>query len=136
MCSSDLNRGLKQNMCNLPDGVLNSEVDDLKERTKKNIDHALEYACRSWHKHLVGMTSAHTSKITSALHRFLEGKFVFWLDVLSVLGAAREAVDALDVAARWLNVRSVSTFDCFSEFTQVGFRHHQPSTSSMTTFVL
>ena len=115
-CLDLMNRGLKQNMCKLPDGVLNSEVDD--QRIEKNIDHALQYACRSWHKHLIGTASAHISKIAPALHRFLEGKFVFWLEVLSVLGAAREAVDALDVAARWLDVRSVSTFDLFPEFTQ------------------
>ena len=100
-------------MCKLPDGVINSEVDDLKERTKRHIDHALRYACRSWYKHLVTTLPAHTSEIASALHRFLEGKFIFWLEVLSVLGAVREAVDALDVAARWLNVRSVSTFHLF-----------------------
>ena len=113
-CLDLTNRKLEQNMCELPDGVINSEVDDLKERTEKNIDHALEYACQSWHKHLDTTLPARTSEITSTLHRFLEGKFLFWLEVLSVLGAARRAVDALDAAAKWLNVRSVSTFDLFS----------------------
>ena len=100
-----MDRSLEQNMCKLPDGALNSEVEDLKERTKKYIHRALEYACRSWHKHLVNTTPAHRSEITSALHRFLEGRFIFWLEVLSVLGAAREAVKALEAAARWLDVR-------------------------------
>ena len=136
-CLDLMNRKLEQNMCKLPDGVINYEVDDLKERTEKNIDHALKYACSSWHKHLVDTASAHTSKIASALDQFLKGKFLFWLEVLSVLSAARGAVDALDVAARWLNVRSVSTFDYFfPEFTQAGFRHRPLSTSSMTTFAL
>ena len=92
-------------MCKLPDSVINSEVNDLKERTKQYIDQALEYACRSWHKHLVETAPAHRLTITSVLHQFLEGKFVFWLEVLSVLGAAREAVDALEAAAGWLEVR-------------------------------
>ena len=92
-------------MCGLPDGVMNSEVNDLKERTKQYICRALEYACRSWHKHLVDLTPAHRLEITSALHRFLEGKFIFWVEVLSVLGAAREAVNALEAAVRWLDVR-------------------------------
>ena len=100
-----MNRSLKRNMCGLPDGVMNSEVNDLKERTKQYICRALEYACRSWHKHLVDPTPAHRLEITSALHRFLEGKFIFWLEVLSVLGAAREAVNALEAAVRWLDVR-------------------------------
>ena len=84
---------------------MNSDVKDLKERTEQYIHQALGYACRSWHKHLIDTTPAHRPKITSVLHCFLERKFLFWLEVLSVLGAAREAVDALEVAARWLDVR-------------------------------
>ena len=104
-CLELMHRSLEPNMCKLPDGVMNSEVDDLKERTKQYIHRALEYACRSWHKHLVGTTPAHRLEITSALHRFLEGKFVFWLEVLSVFGRAREAVDTLEAVARWMDVR-------------------------------
>ena len=103
-CLGLMNQSLEQNMCKLPDGVINSEVDDLKKRTKQYIHRALEYACRSWHKHLVDMTPAHKLEITSTLHRFLEGKFIFWLEVLSILGVTREAVHALEAAARWLDV--------------------------------
>jgi len=104
-CMELMNRSLEPNLCKLPDSVINSEVDDLKERTKKYIHQALEYACRSWHKHLIDTTLAHRLEITSALHHFLEGKFIFWLEVLSVLGATREAVNALEAAVRWLDVR-------------------------------
>ena len=91
-------------MCKLPDAVTNSEVEDLRERAERYIDHTLQYACRSWHKHIVD-TMAHTPGITSILHRFLEGKFLSWLEVLSVLGAAREAVDALEAITKRLDVR-------------------------------
>jgi len=106
-CLELMNRSLELNICKLPDGVLNSEVDDLKERSKQCIRRPLEYACRSWHKHLVDTTPAHRLEITSSLHRFLEGKFIFWLEVLSILGVAREAVNALEAAMRWLDVRCV-----------------------------
>jgi hypothetical protein len=99
-----MDRSLEQNMCKLPDGVLNSEVDDLKERTKQYIHQALQYACRSWHKHLVA-TCRHMRRNHICPAPFLEGKFLFWLEVLSVLGAAREAVNALEAAGRWLDVR-------------------------------
>ena len=104
-CLELMNRSLEPNMCKLPDGAINSEVDDLKERTEQYIRRALEYACRSWHKHLVDTIPAHRLEITSALHHFLEGKFIFWLEVLSILGVAREAVNALEATARWLDVR-------------------------------
>ena len=101
-----MNKGLEKNICKLPDAVTNSEVVDLQERTEQFINHSLQYACKSWHKHLADLQtlSAHTPKITSVLHQFLEEKFIFWLEVLSILGTARSAIDALEVAANWLEV--------------------------------
>ena len=103
-CLETMNRELEWNMCKLPDGVTNSEVADLGERAKEHISQALEYSCRSWHKHLLSMIPAHIGPV---LHKFLETKFLFWLEVLSVLGAVREAVDALEVTAKceWVGVR-------------------------------
>ena len=98
-----MNRELKRNICKLPDGVINSEVIDLRERTNEYIGQELEYACRSWYKHLAGAIPAHIAPI---LRRFLEEKFLFWLEVLSVLGAAKEAVHALESTAKceWAEV--------------------------------
>ena len=92
-----MNQELRQNICKLPDGVVNSEVIDLRERANEHIGQALEYACRSWYKHLVGAIPA---RITPILRQFLEEKFLFWLEVLSVLGAANEAVHALEATAK------------------------------------
>ena len=107
-CFKLLSQKLEKNMCKLPDWVINSEVEDLKERTRQYIDQGLEYACRSWHKHLVETTPACKHNITLVLHQFLEKRFLFWLEVLSVLGATREAVDALEAAAKWLDVCQIS----------------------------
>jgi len=103
-CLKLMNQGLKKNMCQLPDGVTNSEVGDLQKRANQYINDGLQYACRSWHKHLTETTPSCMLKVEPILQQFLEGKFLFWLEVLSVLGAARVAVDALDATARWLNV--------------------------------
>jgi len=93
-------------MCQLIDGVANSDVSDLNERIKQYIDPALQYACVSWHTHLIGvdMAPAHVPAITPTLHKFLETKFLSWLEVLSVIGAARNAVEALQAALGWLEV--------------------------------
>ena len=135
-CLELMNRRLEQNMCKLPDGVVNSEVDNLKERVEQYIEHGLRYSCKSWHKHLVSAAPVHALKITSALHRFLEGKFLFWLEALSIPGAAREAVDALEATAKWLDLRRMSLLNVSQEFTRTRSRHHRLSLSSMTTFVL
>jgi hypothetical protein len=105
-CLNLMERTLQKNMCKLPEGAANSDVEDLKKRTERYIGPALRYACRSWHTHLVGeyAASSNAVEITSALSRFLKSKFLFWLEVLSVLGDARNAVDALRAATDWLEV--------------------------------
>ena len=133
-CLETMNRKLERNMCKLPDGVLNSEVTNLKERAREHIGEALEYSCRSWHKHLVGAIPAH---IEPVLQEFLEKKFLFWLEVLSVLGAAGEAVGALEAIAecKWPDVCYILSLDYFQGFTQVVFSHLQLSTSSETVLI-
>ena len=105
-CLELVNRRLEHNICRLPDAVANSEVDDLRERTRRYIDEGLEYACKSWHKHPIGATSAHPlpARITPVLLHFLEKKFLFWLEALSVLGCVRTAVEALEATTKWLDV--------------------------------
>ena len=140
-CLGLMDRTLEKNMCKLPDGVANSDVSDLKERAEEFIDPALQYACVSWHTHLVGLVDAniipaHVPTITPAIHRFLETKFLFWLEVLSILGAARNAVEALQVTADWLEVRPAPSYArCLPKVTQTKSRNHQRSTLPTTVFV-
>ena len=131
-CLKLMNRKLEKNMCKLPDGVANNEVPNLQEKAEQYVSRSLRYACESWHKHFVHARTApaHALEITSVLHQFLEEKFLFWLEVLSVLGTVRNAVDALEVAGSWLEVCQVYAPDAFPVFTSAGCRHHQLSTSS------
>ena len=105
-CLHLMDQTLAKNMCELPDAVANSDVGDLEKRTEEMINPALRYGCTSWHKHLVEADTkpAHTPMIPPTLHRFLEKKFLFWLEVLSVLGAVRNAVEALQIIVNWLEV--------------------------------
>ena len=114
-CLDLMNLTLEKNMCGLPDGVANSDVSNLKEKTEEHINSTLRYACVSWHTHLVGLVDADTipvqvPTITPILRQFLETKFLCWLEVLSVLDAVRSAVEALQVTMDWSRVRPVSTF--------------------------
>ena len=108
-CLNLMNRTLEKNLCKLPDSVANSDVGDLKERTERYINTALQYACVSWHTHFVNIIDAdttpiHAPTITPALRQFLETKFLFWLEVLSVLGVVKNAVEALQATADWFEV--------------------------------
>ena len=102
-CLKLMNESLEKNMCLIPDFALNCEVEDLPKRIEDGgIQGALEYACRSWHKHLI-VTEHQTLDVVSALCHFLEEKFLFWLEVLSILGAVGDAARALNMTIRWLN---------------------------------
>jgi len=100
-CMRVMNNGLKQDLLSLPKYALNSEVNDLSTRIQEHISIALQYACRSWHSHLT-MAQGDTIDVLSNLHFFLERKFLAWLEVVSVIGAVRGAVTALEQLVIWL----------------------------------
>ena len=100
-CLKLMNNSLEQNLLSLPDYALNSEVEDLSERVKSHISPALEYACKSWHNHLNGIRGD-TGDFLHILQHFLEKKFLAWLEVVSVLGATRDAIVGLKKLTLWL----------------------------------
>ena len=112
-CLQLMNRGLEQNLLSLPNYALNSEVEDLEARTKCCISIALEYACKSWHNHLAG-AGGDVTAIVSALRNFMNEKFLAWLEVLSVTGAARDAVTALETLMHWLKEVCFKLLACIS----------------------
>jgi len=102
-CLKVMNEGLDQNLLSLPDYALNSEVEALGTGINDRISITLQYACKSWHNHLT-KTVGDTIGVVSDLRVFLEEKFLAWLEVLSVLGATRVAVAALEELIPWLQV--------------------------------
>ena len=101
-CIGLMYRSLKKNMFSIPEYALNSDVEGLQRVGESGIDSALEYACKSWHNHLV-VTERQTPDVLLALRRFLEEKFIFWLEAMSVLGAVGDAARALTATLKWLN---------------------------------
>ena len=85
---------------------------ELSKRVEESgIHRALEYACRLWYKHLVVKHQA--ADVISALCYFLEQKFLFWLEVLSVLGTVGDAVHTLNATIKWLSEVCLNQkFDC------------------------
>jgi hypothetical protein len=100
-CLRLMNKTLEQNMLSLPHYALNSEIVDLPKKIEDKVSAALQYTCKSWYTHLVN-TREDVTDITSALHSFLEEKFLAWLEVMSALGAMRNAIMALQTLILWL----------------------------------
>ena len=88
--------------------ALNLEVEDLETRIRTHISVALQYACRSWHSHLVKPRGA-VVDVISGLHTFLKEKYLAWLEVVSVLGAIRAGISALEHLVSWLQEVPVYT---------------------------
>ena len=100
-CLKLMNNSLEQNLLSLPNYALNLEVEDLKTRVKDQISIALQYACKSWYSHLIEARGDITA-IIPTLRSFLQEGFLAWLEVLSVIGAARDAIIALEKLVPWL----------------------------------
>jgi len=119
-CLKLMNGDLEQNLLSLPDYALSSEVEDLEARKRGRISVALEYACKSWHGHLIEVRGDVTA-VVSTLRSFLQEKFLAWLEVLSVIGAARDAIIALESLILWLQevcFDPVSCIPCHSRTHQ------------------
>ena len=99
-CLRVMNSGLEQDLLSLPECALNSEIIDLQTRINNQISVALQYACRSWHSHLIE-TEGDITGVISCLRTLLQVKFLAWLEVLSVLGAVGGAVVALEKLMPW-----------------------------------
>ena len=101
-CLEIMDESLTRNMCSIPDYFLNSEVKDLSKRLEDSgIRGALGCACTSWYRHLAA-TKERVGDVVSALCCLLEEKFLFWLEVSSVLGVVDDAARALGETIRWL----------------------------------
>jgi len=115
-CLKLMNSSLEQNLLSLPNHALNAEVDDLETRVKHQIGTALQYACRFWHNHLTE-ARGDIMAITTALHNFLQEGFLAWLEVLSVIGAAWDAVIALEKLISWLQEVCFSLPSCIQWYS-------------------
>ncbi|KIK12146.1 hypothetical protein PISMIDRAFT_462603, partial [Pisolithus microcarpus 441] len=97
-----LDRELCFNICGLESSYLsNSQVSNLPESIKKNISPHLSYSCKFWAKHLE--VSQFDVSIATPVQVVMESERVlFWLEVLSLIGALGGVDGSLTSLVRWL----------------------------------
>ncbi|KIM79726.1 hypothetical protein PILCRDRAFT_10209 [Piloderma croceum F 1598] len=103
-CFVLMNQFLRTNICHLPAYVMNEDIHDLGERRKKYIGDVLEYACRSWarHLHFVSRASHSIRYVVELLELFFRSHLLSWLEVLSIVGDLRCAVYSIGDVRTWL----------------------------------
>jgi len=108
-CFNLMRAKLKKNICNLDNHAVLSEVKDLSTRKKDHIGDALEYACRFWTKHLLGIpgTSSHVQEVQKAIDTFFTTCLPYWIEVLALTGNLGVGVYAMNDVEQWCNLVSV-----------------------------
>ncbi|CAF3619940.1 unnamed protein product, partial [Fusarium graminearum] len=98
-CLRVMHSALHKNICGLSfPGTRRSTVDssELEERMPSQ----LQYACMHWAYHY--MVGDPKSNDNNQVHDFLTTHLLHWMEVLSLLGRAKECLDSLRSLARWL----------------------------------
>jgi hypothetical protein len=114
-CLKLMEKKLKRNICDLPRYAMNKDVHDLGKHREKYIVGGLDYACRSWAKHL--RSSSHggdnVDHVVKLLEYFFENNLLSWLEVMSIVGDVGRGIHLLHDLRVWLaNVSlSISLFD-------------------------
>jgi hypothetical protein len=101
--SLEIMKSLKFNICHLPTSYeRNVDVGNLEARIEQFIPPHLLYACNFWADHLENV--AYNKTISSGLKEFMNSRFLYWLEVLSLTRSVRVAVASLEKIVTWLQV--------------------------------
>lgn len=94
-CLRIMKKLLRFNMCRLETSYLkNRDVTDLVDRIGKFIPRSLSYACRFWAEHL-NIGKSEDPYLLSFVLEFFQNLFLYWLEVLSLIGDGRAALQGL-----------------------------------------
>ena len=107
-CLDLMKERLKRNICDLDDFVSLNKVEDLPARRKTHIGDSLEYACRFWTRHLLEIpsNSHNIEEIHKAIDDFFTTQFLYWIEVLSLMGNLNVGLYAIDNIYKWYTLVS------------------------------
>jgi energy-coupling factor transporter ATP-binding protein EcfA2 len=104
---------LKFNICDLPTSYLpNIYMPEIQWRLATYIPRHLRYSCRYWADHLTATSLR--SEVAREAGNFLLEKFLFWLEVLSLLRMVGYASPALSKFIAWTQVHVWAILHCVS----------------------
>jgi hypothetical protein len=103
-CLRVLNTKLKFNVCGLEDShLLNSQIPDLPARLETWLALDVCYASKYWANHL-READVHTEELTKSVQEFVNTRFLYWLEVLSLLEQVNIGSQILELAREYAQV--------------------------------
>ncbi|KAG8992038.1 hypothetical protein FRB90_001111 [Tulasnella sp. 427] len=103
LCLRKMMSALKHNMCDLRHAwQLSSDIQDIVEQ---NLSRTTRYCCLAWSAHLTKGNDTQDAICTqqlTELKSFTEEKVLFWLEVMSLIGAISEAIRMVKGLRQWL----------------------------------
>ena len=111
-CLNVMKERLRRNICHLDDHGALSKVENLPTLRTTHIGSALEYACQFWTKHLAVISdiSHGVEEVHQAIDDFFTTGFLFWIEVLVLIGNLDIGVHALNDVERWYALVSYANF--------------------------
>jgi hypothetical protein len=107
-CLNTMRTDLKFNICGLNSSYLrNSEVSDLASRVESCIHPELSYSCLFWTEHL--SESEHNDELYSGIQDFLDNRFLYWLEVLSLCRRMNQSSGILKLLIDWMVVSDITS---------------------------
>lgn len=114
-CLRVMNTRLRFNMCDLESShIRNADVPDLATRVEQAVSQGLSYSCQFLGYHL-GQTAAGRGFVMPLLQIFMEEKFLYWLECLSLMGKLQTVSRTLRQIRIYLPVSL--TFTSYSDRT-------------------
>jgi len=107
-CLDVMKRGLKKNICNLDNSTPFSKVEDLPACRAAYIGDTLGYACKFWTTHLAKTASSNcgVEEVQKGIDEFFTTNFLFWIEVLSLMGNLDISVYGLNEIQQWFTLVS------------------------------
>lgn len=108
VCFRLLGRDLKENICRITN--LSKASTDIQDIVERLVPKGLQYCCRSWSTHFGGSApnlesgTDHDQAVFLDLKRFSEERVLHWLEVMSLIGAVRDAIAMAKQTHRKLQV--------------------------------
>ncbi|KAI0049018.1 WD40 repeat-like protein [Auriscalpium vulgare] len=102
-CLKIMQSGLKFNICGLKSShESNDDVSSRTELVEKFIPSHLSYACKFWADHLRDVSDKRDNEIVNLLRNILHFRFLYWLEVLSLIDEVDIAPRVLLTVSEWL----------------------------------